>query len=105
MRISTSASSGFQPPRREPCDSARACAAPVRALLPAIVPPAEHAAPADAPQRTRPAAALLAQLVAANEDLPVSRVRRRADPAAGVRIYRTIADLAPKSAQPASRIF
>lgn len=41
----------------------------------------------------RPLAAFLAQLIAKAQDLPVSRERRRADPAEGARIYRAAADL------------
>jgi hypothetical protein len=41
----------------------------------------------------RPLAALLAQLIAKAQDLPVSRERRRADPAEGARVYRAAADL------------
>jgi hypothetical protein len=41
----------------------------------------------------RPAAALLAQLVAGAQNLPASRARRRADPGDGARLYRAVADL------------
>jgi hypothetical protein len=48
---------------------------------------------AQATMSTRPLAALLAQLIAKAQDLPVSRERRRADPAEGARVYRGAADL------------
>jgi hypothetical protein len=41
----------------------------------------------------RPLASLLAQLIAKAEDMPVSRERRRADPAEAARAYRAIASL------------
>jgi len=47
----------------------------------------------------RPVAALLAQLVAGTQNLPVSRARRRADPGDGARLYRAVAGL-DAAAQP-----
>jgi hypothetical protein len=41
----------------------------------------------------RPLAAFLAQLIARAQDLPVSRERRRADPAEGASIYRAMSGL------------
>ncbi len=53
----------------------------------AAVPSSEAAMPG------RPLAAFLAQLIAKAQDLPVSRERRRADPAEGARVYRDAAEL------------
>jgi hypothetical protein len=50
----------------------------------------------------RPLAAFLAQLIAKAQDLPVSRERRRADPAEGARVYRA-AGLAPEGKQNRTR--
>jgi hypothetical protein len=47
----------------------------------------------DGTASARPHAAFLAQLIAKTEDMPVSRTRRRADPAEGAQAYRAIANL------------
>jgi hypothetical protein len=48
----------------------------------------------EAAMPVRPLAAFLAQLIAKVQDLPATRVRRRADPAEGARLYRAVAGLA-----------
>ena len=58
-----------------------------------VRPVAAVSAPATA-MSARPLAAFLAQLIAKAQDLPVSRVRRRADPAEGASVYRAVAGLA-----------
>jgi hypothetical protein len=80
------------PPRDEP-----------RPLLPAVVPSTQRVSAA-APG-IRPSAALLAQLVATVENLPVARARRRADAQTSTDAYRSIANLAPAPRKRASRIF
>jgi hypothetical protein len=57
-------------------------------VRPVTAAPSSEAAPS-----ARPLAALLAQLIAKAQDLPVSRERRRADPAEGARVYRAAAGL------------
>ena len=47
----------------------------------------------------RPLAAFLAQLIAKAQDLPVSRERRRADPAEGARVYRAAGLALPKESK------
>jgi hypothetical protein len=47
----------------------------------------------EAAMPARPLAAFLAQLIAKAQDLPVSRERRRADPAEGASVYRAVASL------------
>jgi hypothetical protein len=47
----------------------------------------------EAATSARPLAAFLAQLIAKAQDLPVSRERRRADPAEGASVYRAVAGL------------
>lgn len=47
----------------------------------------------EAAMPARPLAAFLAQLIAKAQDMPVSRERRRADPAEGARVYRAVAGL------------
>jgi hypothetical protein len=61
-------------------------------VRPVTAAPSSEAAPS-----ARPLAALLAQLIAKAQDLPVSRERRRADPAEGARVYRAAADLGRSS--------
>ena len=65
--------------------------APAKAL---IVRPEPMAPAPIAPHSTRPFAPFLAQLMAKSADMPVSRLRRRADPADGARAYRAGAELA-----------
>ena len=61
-------------------------------------PRGEPAAPS-----TRPAAALVAQLLAQAEDMPATRARRRLEPAAGAEIYRAMAGFGPAVAPRATR--
>jgi hypothetical protein len=75
-----------------------------RALLPAVVPSASQPNTA-ATAGNRTSAALLAQLVATVENMPTSRARRRADPQAGVNLYRWIAKLPLAPRRQAGRIF
>jgi hypothetical protein len=75
-----------------------------RVSLPVLVPESARAELA-ATRNIRPAATLLAQLVAGAENLPTSRARRRADPQSSAGAYRTIADLGPSPRWPASRVF
>jgi hypothetical protein len=57
-----------------------------------IVRPVTASPPLEA--RARPLAGFLAQLIAKAQDLPATRVRRRADPVDAARAYRAVADLA-----------
>jgi hypothetical protein len=49
--------------------------------------------PTDVTMPARPLAVLLAQLIAKAQDLPISRERRRADPAEGARVYQAASGL------------
>lgn len=96
MRITAQITAGPGPARHHgPPAAARenAGAAP-RAALPAVIAEPRRDNPA-APRPTRPVTALLAQILAGAEDMPASRARRRADPAAGADAYRTMAGLGP----------
>jgi hypothetical protein len=94
MRISGSSPSGADWPRRESAVPARAAA-----QLPALVPIANRdSTSAQWTPAARPLSALVAQLVAGAENLPVARARRRADPAESAAIYRAVASLAPEAA-------
>jgi hypothetical protein len=53
---------------------------------------------------TRPEVAFLAQLIAKAEDMPVSRVKRRADPAEGAAAYRLMAGLARRDESRSVRV-
>ena len=57
-------------------------------VRPVIAPSSPEAA-----MSARPLAAFLAQLIAKTQDLPATRVRRRADPADVAGIYRAVAGL------------
>jgi hypothetical protein len=59
-----------------------------------IVRPVTAVSPPEAAMPARPLAAFLAQLIAKAQDLPSTRVRRRADPADAASVYRAIAGLA-----------
>jgi hypothetical protein len=103
MRISASVGSGCDRPRpdiNQPVDSEETR----RTSLPALVPEATRSAAAPA-VIIRPVATLLAQLVAGAENLPASRVRRRADPQTGADTYRATAELAPSHQRRAVCIF
>lgn len=70
-----------------------AAASPVRAGLPAVIEPRREAR-SDTPSVTcRPVAALIAQIVAGQEDILGTRARRRIDPVEGSNAYRSVADL------------
>lgn len=103
MRISASVGSGFDRPRHDVDQSVDSEEAR-RTSLPALIPEANRSAAASA-AIVRPAATLLAQLVAGAENLPTSRVRRRADPQTGADTYRANAELAPLHRRRAVRIF
>jgi hypothetical protein len=76
---------------------------PQRTSLPAIIPSTGGVNAAATP--ARPPAALLAQLVAAVENLPVARARRRADPQTSADLYRSVANLKPAPRSRTSRVF
>lgn len=59
-----------------------------------IVRPVTAVSSPEAAMPAHPLAAFLAQLIAKAQDLPATRVRRRADPAEGARVYRAVAGLA-----------
>jgi hypothetical protein len=91
VRIAGSVGSGFDPRRRDEKPDARE---EPRQTLPVPVRPVRDSGPRIAPN-VRPAATVVAQLVAGIEDVPEMRARRRADPGLGTSSYRTIATLAP----------
>jgi len=102
MRISASIGGGFERPRHD-IDRSVDSEETRRTSLPALVPGANRSAAAST-ATVRPAATLLAQLVAGAENLPISRIRRRADPQAGADTYRATAERAPHQRR-AVRIF
>jgi hypothetical protein len=85
----TAPSTAF-PPRRSVYQKADAAPAQSTSLT---VRPVTAVPSAEATMPARPLAALLAQLIAKAQDLPVSRERRRAHPAEGARVYRAAAGL------------
>jgi hypothetical protein len=93
MQLVASQSAGLGFERRHTALVATESAAePVRTALPAIIP--TRAPESRTPTtRNRPLSALIAQLIAGAEDMPSSRIRRRADPAAGMDAYQTAARL------------
>lgn len=92
MRVTASLHTGLDtsPRRRNPEDSGRQDP-PRPASLPAVIPSADRAVRDSAPSRVRPPSPLLAQLVAGSENLPVARMRRRADPGTTAELYRSVA--------------
>jgi hypothetical protein len=90
MRISGTSGARPLPAGCHPAEHAPA-QEPIRTALPALV-PIRHTAQSHA-LRIRPQAALLAQLVATAENVPVTRARRRADPAAVISCYAAVAAL------------
>ncbi|MCC6949540.1 MAG: hypothetical protein IT539_17425 [Bradyrhizobiaceae bacterium] len=94
MRISASLSTGVGLHRRDTAaGEAHEAANAAKPSLPAVVPvPHDRRATASV-HRVRPAAALIAQLVAGAENLPVARTRRRADPQSTAKLYRTMSEL------------
>jgi hypothetical protein len=103
MRIVASQNTGLRFERRQNAPvAAQNAAEPVRTALPAIIP--NHVAEGRAlAARNRPLSALLAQLIAVAEDLPAARVRRRADPGAGMDAYQAAARLGPAKPKGRSR--
>jgi hypothetical protein len=102
MQIVASQNTGLTLGRRDRAPAAPE-AEPVRAALPAVIP--APARPQTAPAtRHRPLTALLAQLIASVEDMPSSRVRRRADPGVGMNAYQAAARLGPAPVPGKSRL-
>jgi hypothetical protein len=95
MRISASLGTGIDPARREPTFVPESAVAPARTTLPAVVPAADRNDDCAPSKQGRPVTALLAQLVAAAEDLPATRMRRRADPGQSTELYRAVSGLGP----------
>jgi hypothetical protein len=103
MRIVASQNTdlGFERRQNAPV-AAQNAAEPVHTALPAIIP--NHAPESRAlAARHRPLSALLAQLIAVAENLPAARVRRRADPGAGMDAYQAAARLGPAKPMGRSR--
>ncbi len=90
MRITTSLGTGLDPRRRQDANGRERSAE----TLPAVVQPVRSTEKRLATS-TRPAATLVAQLVAGVEDVPEMRLRRRADPDLGAARYRAVAKLGP----------
>jgi hypothetical protein len=90
MRISAHLDNGLNLDRRGHAPAARTAEGPARVQLPAVI--EERATRPPAPI-SRSVAALVAQLVAHVEDMPVTREHRRAEPATGNNAYRAIANL------------
>jgi hypothetical protein len=103
MQIAASQSTGLDPGRRHNALLApKAADESLRAALPAVLP--GHARiSTPVPPRNRPLTALLAQLIAGAQDMPNSRVRRRADPGTSVDAYRVVSRLGPALPQARSR--
>jgi len=94
MRITATSGPVIDSNRRNqsaPATTRTESAAPVSAN--ALVPVRTGVRATDQLASGRPAAALLAQLVAGAQNLPVSRARRRTDPGDGARLYRAVAEL------------
>jgi hypothetical protein len=102
MRVSASSSGDLGSDRRQAEEFQRR-ETPV-AALPAVVPVRDRMNQ-ETPGHSRPSAALLAQLVASVENLPVARARRRADPRTGTEAYRVIANIDMPPRNRASRTF
>jgi len=95
MRISSSTSTGLSlHPRDTGAGARREAEPPIRAALPALIvqPGLQHGT--DHSARVRAQAQFLAQLVAGIEDMPATRLRRRADPETVIDCYRAVAGLA-----------
>jgi hypothetical protein len=95
LRISASLGTGIDPARREPTFVPEKAVGPARTTLPAVVPAAGRNDDCAPSKQGRPVTALLAQLVAGAEDLPVTRLRRRADPGRSTELYRAVSSLGP----------
>jgi len=102
MQIAASQSTGLDLGRRHNALLAPKADELLRTALPTIVPGQVRNSAPVAP-RNRPVTALLAQLIAGAEDMPNSRVRRRADPGASVDAYRAVSGLGPALPQAKSR--
>jgi hypothetical protein len=104
MQLVASQSAGLGFERRHTALVATESAAePVRTALPAIIP--TRAPESRTPTtRNRTLSALIAQLIAGAEDMPSSRVRRRADPGAGMNAYQAVARLGPAPLPARSRL-
>jgi hypothetical protein len=95
MRISPNLGTGIDPARRKPASVPEQAVAPARTTLPAVVPGADRNDDWAPSKQGRPVTALLAQLVAGAEDLPATRMRRRADPGPSTELYRAVSGLGP----------
>ena len=94
MRISTNPGTAIDPNRSH--HSARApVTAEAKALASdcALVPVAVDRRFSKRSASSRPAAAVLAQLMASAQNFPATRARRRADPGEGAKLYRAVASL------------
>jgi hypothetical protein len=91
VRIAGSLGSSLDPQRRDEKSDARQRPAET---LPVAVRPAPESDRRIAPS-AKPAATVVAQLVAGIEDVPEMRARRRAEPGLGASRYRTMAGLGP----------
>jgi hypothetical protein len=95
MRISASTSNCLNlHPRNAGAGARDKSETPIRAALPAVITPPDRPQEPDHGMRHRVNAPFLAQLVAGIEDMPTTRVRRRADAAIANECYRGIAGLA-----------
>ena len=105
MRISASTGTGLGlGPRNAAAEPRGNAGEPLRAALPALVPQEGRFRDSDPDRRVRAVATLLAQLVAGAEDLPATRVKRRADPESGAECYRAIARLGAAKAPAKVRV-
>ena len=104
MQVHASPNAGLDLRRRQNAPSApRAAGQALPPGLPAVIPADNR--PSLAPARSnRPVSALIAQLIAGAEDMPLARARRRADPAIGAESYRAVAGLGPALPHKKSRL-
>jgi len=101
MRISAHLDNGLNLDRRGHAPAAPVADAPARVQLPAVI---EVRATRPAVPTSRPVAALVAQLVAHVEDMPVTREHRRAEPVTGTNAYRLIANLGSDAEPQTARV-
>jgi len=105
MRIAASTSTGLNlHPRGAGADARDTTEPPVRTTLPAVIARPDNSLDTDRSASSRSNASFLAQLVAGAEDLPTSRVRRRADPATAIGCYLEIAGLTGGHSRPPIRL-
>jgi hypothetical protein len=93
MRLTANSGTALDPAllaRRPACQKADETPSGSTSL---IVRPVAAVSSPETAMPARPLAAFLAQLIAKAQDLPVSRERRRADPAEGASVYRAAAGL------------